>query len=352
MSGFEVRVALRREQFLLDVDFRSGGGVTVVFGPSGAGKSTLLMAVLGALRPERGSVRCAGRVLFDAEANIDEPVRRRRLGVVFQDALLFPHMTVERNVAFGAAGRGDARAWLERVGAVDLAARRPAELSGGQRQRVALARALAARPAGLLLDEPFSALDAPAREELGAVLLAQQAETAVPFLHVTHDLGEALRMGDELLVLDRGRVVQAGPPARVIAAPGSAAAARAVGTENLFTGRVIAHHPERGYSEVDLGGTRALTGLLGERPGERVALGLRAEDVLVALRPLHDTSARNVIEGTIENVRLHGAAREIVVSTPVRFRVVVTPASVEELRLRPGVRVHLLIKAASFHRLV
>ena len=159
-------------------------------------------------------------------------------------------------------------------------------------------------------------------------------------------------MGDELLVLDRGRVVQTGPPARVIASPSSAATARAVGTENLFTGKVVAHHPERGYTEVDLGGTRVLTPLLAEDVGERVAIGLRAEDVFVSLRPLHETSARNVIAGTVDCVSTHGAARELVVSTPVRFRVVVTPASVEELGLRPGVRVHLLIKAASFHRLV
>ncbi len=354
MKGFDVAIVKRLQPgdgpaFELDVELHTGGGIAVVFGASGAGKTTLLMNVLGAMRPDRGRIACGERVLFDGEGGIDVSVRRRRLGIVFQDALLFPHMTVEHNVAFGGS---DAPAWLERVGALDLASRRPHELSGGQRQRVALARALAAEPDGLLLDEPFSALDEPSREQLGRVLLEQHARTGVPFLHVTHDIAEALRVGDELLVLERGRVVQAGAPAEVIAAPASAATARAVGTENLFSGRIVAHHAVLGYTEVDLGGTRVLTVVLPESVGERVALGLRAEDVLLSLRALHETSARNVIAGTIESVDERGVAREVLVATPVRFRVVVTPAAVEQLGLRPGVHVHLLIKAASFHRVV
>jgi molybdate transport system ATP-binding protein len=181
--GFDVdaaveRTGANRSLFRLEARFEAPAGITAVCGPSGAGKSTLLMTVLGALRPQRGRIRVGERTLFDSSAGVDLPVHRRRVGVVFQDALLFPHLTVGANVSYGAPdrrrGAESAAALLERVGAADLAERAPSELSGGQRQRVALARALAAEPDGLLLDEPFSALDVTARNALGRLLCTLQ----------------------------------------------------------------------------------------------------------------------------------------------------------------------------------
>ena len=360
MSGFDVSVRLERrfergEPFALDASFTTGGGTTVVFGASGSGKTTLLLAVLGMLEPDRGRIRAAGIEMFDSDGRLSLPVRERRLGMVFQDALLFPHLSVRRNVAFGIRGRGRQRRadeLLERVRGAELADRRPAELSGGEQQRVALARALAVEPAALLLDEPFSALDRPARQELGRLLLELQSDSGIPFLHVTHDLGEALELGTHLVLLNRGRVMQVGPPAEVIARPESIAAARAVGTENVFSATVLSHSAEQGCTEVDLTGTRVQTGLLDEPPGARVAIGLRAEDVLLALKPVRDTSARNLLPGTVEDLTPRGAAVEVRVTTPALVRVVVTPASVRELALAPGRRVYLLIKANAFHRLV
>jgi len=360
MTGFAIDVTLRRSDsvgggFELRAAFDAPRGVTVVFGSSGAGKSTLLLAILGALRPGCGRVVCCEKVLFDSAGSIDLPIRERRIGMVFQDALLFPHLSAEDNVAFALRGtdrRSRARIWLDRVGAGPLAEAHPSRLSGGERQRVALARCLAADPAALLLDEPFSALDARARESLGALLLELQAETGIPFLHVTHDLGEAMRMGDRLVLLDRGSVIQSGPPAQVVAHPGSMAAARAVGTENLFRGTVLSHSRERGCTTVDLGGTRVETTTIDAPTGARVALGLRAEDALVSLEPLHQTSARNVLQGEVESVASGDGAVEVRVVTPVSIRVLVTPASVTELALAPGRKVWLLIKAAAFHRLV
>ena len=163
--GFDLSVVLDRRttrdaRFRLDVEFRSGRGITVVFGPSGAGKSTLLETILGGLRPDGGRICICGRTVFNAARGIDLPVRRRRIGIVFQDALLFPHLDARQNVAFGAPGPDRARqadAMLERVGAGGLATRMPFDLSGGERQRVALARALAAHPEALLLDAPSGA---------------------------------------------------------------------------------------------------------------------------------------------------------------------------------------------------
>jgi len=362
-GGFDIDVVVERRPhkggpFRLEASFRTGAGITVVFGPSGAGKSTLLMAVLGAMRPAQGKIIVGGRTLFDSGASTSLKVRRRRVGIVFQDSLLFPHLDVTSNVAFGLLEtprkrrREKALAALETVGARDLARLMPGELSGGQRQRVALARALAPGPSALLLDEPFSALDASARKTLGDMLLALQRETGVPFLHVTHDLGEAMRLGTHLVVLDGGRVAQVGPPPQVVAAPASAATAEAMGTENLFSGTVRGHFPARGYSEVDLGGTVVETGLLDVPSGETVALGLRAGDILLAVEPVRGTSARNVLAGTITATGSRGTAIELHVATPVTFRVLVTTEAVDELGLRPGQGVHLLVKAHAFHRLL
>jgi molybdate transport system ATP-binding protein len=360
MTGFEIDVRVQRRprrgsRFELRARLETGDEIAVVFGESGAGKSSLLLALLGALRPEEGTIRLDGRTLFDSAAGIDVPTRERRIGMVFQDSLLFPHLDAGDNVAFGVRGadrRGTARELLSRVDASDLAERRPDELSGGQRQRVALARALAARPDALLLDEPFSALDAAARESLGELLPRLQKESGIPFLHVTHDLSEALRVGTRLVLIGEGRVVQAGAPADVIAHPASLAAARAVGTENLFHGTVIGHDADAGLTELDLAGTRVRVALLDRPAGSDLAVGLRAEDILLSLEPIERTSARNLIPGTVEAVAPHGPAIELHVTTPTPFRVIVTPSSVRELELRPGRRVWLLIKAAAFKRIV
>ena len=359
MTGFEVDVAVARDSvagvpFHLEAAFRAGGGITALFGPSGSGKSTLLLTILGAIRPDRGKIGVCGRVLFDHEADLDVPIPSRRVGIVFQDALLFPHLNALHNVAFGLRGaaRGErALQMLRRVGSEALARRMPTQLSGGERQRVALARALAGRPDALLLDEPFSALDAVSREAMGALLLELQPELSVPFLHVTHDLGEALRLATEMVVLDGGRVVQTGIPAAVAANPLPEAAVRAIGSENVFSGEVLGDFPTEGYARVDLGGTVVETGLLGKAPGSKVVLGLRAEDVLLAVAPVVGISARNVLAGTVLDLCPRGTAIEVRVATPASFRVAVTRAAIQDLHLEPGRRVYLLAKATAFRRL-
>jgi len=360
MSGLAIDLTVRRgapgpDSFGLDAAFHAADGISVVCGPSGAGKSSLLLAVVGALPGVRGRITLGETTLLDSERGVDLPVRRRRVGMVFQEAPLFPHLDVLHNVAFGIHGAGPvarSRALLEQVGAADLARRDPGELSGGQVQRVALARALASEPRALLLDEPFSALDPAARVGLGRLLVELQRASGIPFVHVTHDLGEALRLGTRLVLLDAGRVVQTGPPAQVIARPDSVAAARSVGTENMFSGTVLRHLPQRGCTEVEIEGTEIQTVLLDLAPGSRVTLGLRAEDVLLSLRPIKDTSARNVIAGEIQEIHDHGPRVELRVTTPASFRVIVTPAAVAELNLECGTRVHLLIKASAFHSLI
>jgi molybdate transport system ATP-binding protein len=188
-------------------------GMTAVMGPSGAGKTTLLSAIAGLLTPVAGQITLDDRVLFDRSAGVDLPTHRRRVAVVFQSYALFPHLSVIANAAYGApqptrAGRLQAgRLWLDRFRVAHLAERMPATLSGGEAQRVALARALASEPRALLLDEPFSALDAALRRQLGTELREWVGELAIPALLVTHDLGDAEALGQRLLRLEGGRLV-------------------------------------------------------------------------------------------------------------------------------------------------
>lgn len=348
MNGFTIDVTLTRrangsEPFTLQAGFETPAGITALCGPSGAGKSTLLRSILGDLRPDRGHVAAAGHTVFDAERGVDIPVHRRGIGMVFQRGALFPHMSVAENVRFAAGDHGLAMELLERVGAADWGTRRPGDLSGGQRQRVALARALAARPRALLLDEPFSALDRAARTRLGNLLRELQSLTGVPFLHVTHDHGEALHLATHLVLLEAGRVVDRGDPETVLDGPGGH---RETG-ENLFRAEIVRHDDTAGYSEIARDGIRLFCSRLDREIGTRAVFSLRSRDPLLAVAPPGPTSARNVLAGTIRSIECDGPGRRVTIETPHPLRVSVTPSAVEELELAPGKRVYLLIKASA-----
>lgn len=221
MSG--VAVALRKglPGFDLDIVWSIGDELSVLFGPSGAGKSLTLRMIAGLVRPDAGLVIAGERVLFDSSESVDLPPEQRSLGYVFQDLALFPHMTVLENIRYGGHGlprevREDrAAAMIERFRLSGLERRRPAEISGGQKQRVAFARALLRRPGALLLDEPFSALDAALRREMGALLREVQREFGLPVVLVTHDAAEATALADTVILCAGGRVVHQGAPREI-----------------------------------------------------------------------------------------------------------------------------------------
>jgi molybdate transport system ATP-binding protein len=208
-----VRARKRLPDFTLDVDFGVGDEVLVLFGPSGAGKTMTLRMIAGLERPDAGEIVLGGRTVFSRDARAWVPPRERRCGFVFQDAALFPHLDVLRNVLYGAAGRRapqtheKAMAMLERFRIAHLAQRYPAELSGGEAQRVALARALMTEPDVLLLDEPFSSLDSDTRLAVGEAVREAHQTWRIPFVLVTHDRPEAERLGDRILLLRAGRQV-------------------------------------------------------------------------------------------------------------------------------------------------
>ncbi|GIW12832.1 MAG: ABC transporter [Tepidiforma sp.] len=280
-------LALKAGAFDLDIEVRAGPGITVLFGPSGSGKSMTLRAIAGIERPARGRVVIGDVVVFDASAGIDLPPHRRRLGYAGQRPALLPHLSAAKNITFGltrvpAAERlGVAARWLERFDLAGFEQRRPASLSGGQAQRVALARALAPGHRVLLLDEPFAALDETLRQSLRELLARLVREEGLAILFVTHDLREAHLLAHELVVLDRGRVLQAGPRDEVFRKPASRRVAELLGGVNLLRGVVVER--DAGRLKVDIEGWRACCdSWAGDpAPGEPVDLVIRPERVVL-----------------------------------------------------------------------
>ena len=325
-----------------------GGLVTVLFGASGSGKTTLLRALAGLDRPEEGTITFAGETWLDAGAGAFVPPQRRGVGLLFQDYALFPHLTVAGNVGFGLR-RGDAREArvrevADRLGLAELLGRRPAALSGGQRQRVALARALAPRPRLLLLDEPFSALDAPARVELRGELRRTLETSGVPAIVVTHDRVEALALGDRMVVMVDGAIRQVGPVEAVFGAPADVDVARVVGTENVLHARLSRRTD--GLAVVAAG---PLT-LVGVDPGgleDEAWACIRAEEIVIEETPPAATSAQNLFRGTVTARSDEGPLVRVRLDCGVPLVALVTRASAARLGLVPGRTVAALVKAPS-----
>ena len=341
--SLEARLALTLGQLQLEADLEvATGELVVLLGPNGAGKTTLLRALAGLVALDRGRVVLDGAVLEDTAAGTWVPTERRPIGFVFQDYLLFPHLSALENVAFGLRARGLAKAearkrasgWLEWVGLAEHAGSRPRALSGGQAQRVALARAMVSDPRLLLLDEPLAALDAATRAEVRRDLRRHLAGFAGTRLLVTHDPLEAMALADRLIVLEGGRITQTGNPDDVSAQPRSRYVAELVGV-NLYRG-----HADGGAIEL-AGGGRLI-----------VADGHRGQ-VFAAVHPRAVALHRHRPEGTPRNVWAGTADALEVIGDRVRVRVAgtvpvvaeVTPAAASELHLADGGPVWATVKA-------
>ncbi len=339
-GGAEVSAAFEAEL--------GGGKVAVLFGPSGSGKSTVLRAIAGLDLAVEGQVSFAGERWLDSSRGVRVPPERRGAGLVFQDGALFPHLSVADNLAYGLFRltlhqRADRLVEVTRLaGLQGLLFRKPRELSGGERQRVALARALAPRPKLLLLDEPFASLDAPARGALRTALRALLRATGTPALLVTHDRDEALALGDWLVVLAEGRVRQCGRVAEVLAGPADAAVARAVGTENVLSARVV--RAEAGLVTLRVGAAELVAVFEGEPPLEVLAC-FSAEDVVLEASEDARTSARNRLAGVVSALERRGPLVRVTLDCGFPLVALVTRLSAEELALAPGSPAVALVKA-------
>ncbi len=299
-----LRLYKRLPSFDLDLSLDVPPGITALFGPSGAGKSMTLACIAGLARPDAGRIALNGFVFYDSVAGVNIPPQRRRIGYVMQDYLLFPHLTVGENVAFGLhrVPRRERNArvavMLERVGLAGYEARRPQELSGGQQQRVALARALITEPKILLLDEPFSALDAPTRAALRRDLLDLQRAFRLPVIFITHDFGEAYLLAHQLAVLVEGKLLQCATPAEVVARPVNHQVAQLTGSRNFMRGRVLTS-TEEGMS-VHVGDlTLETPPAPWLRPGDTVTLAIRPERILLVRKDAPVLPRRNALQGVI-----------------------------------------------------
>ena len=340
-------LVVARPRFVLDVELAvAPGEVVALLGPNGAGKSTCLQALAGLVPLSAGALHLAGRCLDDPARRLLVPTADRGVGMVFQDYLLFPHLSALENVAFGlrATGtprrqaRAQARVWLDRMGLADLTGVKPRALSGGQAQRVALARALATGPGLLLLDEPLSALDAGTRMQVRSDLRRHLVDFDGCTLLVTHDPLDAMVLADRLVVVEHGRVVQAGRPAEVARAPRTDYVARLVGL-NLYRGTATGRHVQLAAG------------------GRLESADSATGEVFVTVRPsavaLHrsrpEGSARNSWQGRVAGLEQHGDTVRVEVDGLPPVLADVTTAAVAELALLPGAPVWVSVKATELH---
>ena len=352
-----VSVTHRFDAFSLKADFEAAVGVTALFGRSGAGKTTLANAVAGLLAPNAGRILLAGSVLFDSRLRINVPPQKRRIGYVFQDGRLFPHLSVLGNLRFGVrfAKRLLPRAKelhiIEILGLNGLLSRRPATLSGGEKQRVAIGRALLSNPKLLIMDEPLAALDAPRKAEILPYLERLRDETALPILYVSHAVDEIARLADTLVVLQEGRVRRYGPALEVLADP---VAVPLIGVRDagaVLEATVMAYDKDGLCALSVSGGTLHLPGVTGSI-GQRLRLRVLAQDIILATRRPTFISAVNILPVVVRSVQF-GDGPGVAVALQLgsdRLLARVTKRSAFELGLNEGKACYAILKATTVVR--
>ncbi|WP_299351260.1 molybdenum ABC transporter ATP-binding protein [uncultured Shimia sp.] len=348
-----VDVSHPMQGFDLNVAFEAPPGLTVLFGRSGSGKTTVINAVAGLLRAERARVAVNGQVLSDTDQALWQPPHKRRLGYVFQEGRLFPHLSVKQNLRFGQwfapkdAPQEDMARVVEMLGIGDLLSRRPASLSGGEKQRVAIGRALLASPRLILADEPLAALDEARKAEILPYFERLRDETGVPILYVSHSPTEVARLATTLVALDEGRVVQQGPAIEVLGDPlFTPSGVRSVGA--VIEARIAQHHDDS-LSELEAGGIPLFLPHVGLDLGTPLRVRIAAQDVMLSLEKPTGISALNILEGRIDQVRSGEGPVAIVSLDTSAGRVLarVTRRSVEAMGLAPGLKVYAVVKTVS-----
>jgi molybdate transport system ATP-binding protein len=345
------RVRLPLADFTLDMDITIHGGVTAVLGASGAGKTSFLETLAGLREPLESKIVLGGRVLEDTSIFYRLPPESRRVGYLPQDVLLFPHLSVRRNLEYGMrrVRGGEAPTLTDIVkvlGIGKLLDDSPSRLSGGERQRVGLARALLSGAEWLLLDEPLSALDGGLKGRVLPYLRRIRERFGTPILYVTHDLTDILTLADEVVVLEKGRVRSQGPPMEILTDVGGDPGWEGAGVENLLEGFIEEQKPEKGLTGLRVGEARLWTASLGLPVGAKVRVSFSAEDVMLSTEPVRGLSARNVLKGHVEKIVSDGSdLLKGWVGFPLLCRL--TRGAVDELGLAEGVEAYFILKSGS-----
>ncbi len=348
-----LQVSLRHsfKGFTLDVAFSAPPGVTVLYGPSGSGKTTLINTVAGLLRPEQGRVVAHDWVLLDTQARRNLPPHKRRLGYIFQEGRLFPHLTVRQNLLYGRwfAPR-DARTEsltrvVEMLGIGPLLDRRPGALSGGEKQRVAIGRALLAAPKLILADEPLAALDEARKAEILPYFERLRDEVSVPILYVSHSSAEVARLATTVVALKAGRVAACGTAAQVL---GDVAAVGARAAASVLSARVLAHHSD-GLSELTTAAGALWLPRISDQPGATLRVRIAAQEVILSRDAPHGLSALNILSGLITDIRLGDGPGALVTLAigDERLSARITRRSVQAMGLERGQRCHAILKSVA-----
>jgi len=354
----EVDVAVRRGAFRLEAKFSSGAPIVALFGRSGSGKSTIVNAIAGIVRPGRGRIAVGERTLFDSAKGIDLPPESRRVGYVFQDALLFPHMSVAANLAYGERLTPPSERFVARERVIELLDlgrlldRRPTSLSGGERQRAAIGRALLASPRLLLMDEPLASLDAPRKAEILAYVELLRDELRLPIVYVSHAIEEVTRLADHLVLVSDGRTIAEGEVAEVLSRADLKPYTGRFEAGAVIEARVARQDERYGLATLAFDGGELVVANLDALPGEPVRARIRSRDVALALERPRASSFQNVLEATVESVGAEfGAIVDVVLrvgATPLVARI--THESLDRLRIVPGLRLFALVKAIAIDR--
>ncbi|MGE0500327.1 MAG: molybdenum ABC transporter ATP-binding protein [Rhizobiaceae bacterium] len=356
--SLSVDVRAKRGQFTLDAGFEATGRLTALFGASGSGKTTLVNLIAGLLGPDEGRIVAGGRVLVDTSQRLFLPRHRRRIGYVFQDARLFPHLSVRQNLGYGRFftprdGRyADIAAIVELLGIGHLMERRPAGLSGGERQRVAIGRALAASPRLLLMDEPLASLDDARKAEILPHIERLRDEAGIPIVYVSHSLAEVSRLATDVVVMASGRVIASGPAASVLSRLDVLPGEDRDEAGSLIEMRVERHDEEDGLSVLSSRAGSWCIPLIEAQAGTAIRARIRARDVMIATQPPAAISALNVQPGVVVDV-IPGEGSEAAVTVDCsgdRIVARITRRSVNALELAPGRIVHVVVKAITFEK--
>ncbi|MCI0467919.1 MAG: molybdenum ABC transporter ATP-binding protein [Beijerinckiaceae bacterium] len=351
----ELDAELEVKNFRLKIAFQNGKGITALFGRSGAGKTLTLSLIAGLMRPGRGTIKLDGHVLADTGRGIFVPPHKRRIGLVFQDSQLFPHLTVRQNLKFGRwfSPRGERAVEfdpvVETLGIGKLLPRYPAKLSGGEKQRVALGRALLCGPRLLLFDEPLAALDRERKLEILPLIERLRDEFAVPIVYVSHAIEEVARLANKIVVLEAGEVKAMGAPGEVFGLLGHDSAWSRFDRLSVLTLKVCGHNETYGLTELrHPAGAVWLAGPAGPA-GSHARIIVKATDVVLSLQPPHHLSVRGSLTGRVGIIEKDGplASIEVLLAGGERIHAVVTRHALDELGLTPGAPVYALIKASA-----
>ncbi len=352
--SLSVAVANAFPGFTLDAAFDAPDGVTALFGRSGSGKTTIVNAVAGLLKPDRARIVANGTVLTDTQAGVFLPTHRRRIGYVFQEGRLFPHMSVHGNLDYGRryAPAGDDGVSFDRIvdmlGLSTLLDRRPGGLSGGEKQRVALGRAILSKPRLLLMDEPLAALDEARKAEILPYLERLRDETRLPILYVSHSAAEVARLATTVVLIEAGRVRAAGPAHEVFSDPALANAFGLRDAGAMLTAHVVADETD-GLTRLEVSAGPLFIPRITAPPGSRVRVRLLAQDVMLALEKPTGISALNILPAVVESVHEGDGPGPLVRLKAGDDTILsrVTRRSADALRLAPGLPVHAVLKAVS-----